>query len=193
MTDYVETANGWIHKDDIPLILPESPTQQLKKLLITFSLIALVIIVCMIVVYAAQSNYENWYTVKMSDYSASHNKLSTVSTSAPARKIVISNNYAEIPLERVVIVCHNYELVVPIMGNNSVKRTPILPAGQSYSIDFASEHRIKELMLVAPEGKTVGTVNIQMYTSSDRMSWSYSGILDSRENSVPVTAKTYLR
>lgn len=180
--EYVETANGRIHRRDIPMVIDEPLNNKINKSLIFFSII---IIIVLIFVYMANKTVIKNKIKKEKIFMRSNKETFEVL----ADSIEVYNENEIIDLENIVLIeSSNNVINIDIRNVSKTKKGQ----GVLYSFDFEQELNIKEIILISSEFKFISFVNIDLYNEDVRV-WEFSDYLNRRkENSIYISKDIYV-
>ncbi len=174
--DYVYTKNGPIYKYDIPVIVNEKPEEKLQKAGLFFIII---IIVFMILFYLAKTEVDTHKTIKLNKIVLEDN-AKCVKTSIEMNKMVIYDKNSNTDfLENIILLDKS--------GNTFDVKFRIYKGdnGGYYSVDLQECYDIKEVILISNKKNYINLI----CHNNGKIVWKYSGWIDNKENSIPVTKK----
>lgn len=195
-SDYVETLHGSIHKDNIPYVIKEPFKHKFAKAFLFYSIF---IVIFIVIIYIINS-YE-YYKKTLAAIKASH--LETLAT-PPIKKvpmivemsrIKIFNFINPLPINRIVLIDINNNVIdVDTEHNYFVNKYKIgdEKKGNLIDINFGNTQIIKEIILFVDPDKVIELnpnegkglfITLDLF-NNDNKTWSYSGILSQKENTI---------
>ena len=178
---YIKTDSGIIHKDDIPVIIEQSTMKKIQTAAVFFAIGIIIIVILLII---PRKTYTQPFVSKSEVFS---NDLNCTQYSVPMHSISIYKK-GYLPLENVVLIDDKNSVYnIDLIRNKNVTFTQ--NKGISlYNIKLNDELMVKEIILISNVLYKIGSVNIESFSESNKLSWRFSGTLtDSRENSIRIT------
>jgi hypothetical protein len=197
--DYVETSYGSIHRDDIPYVIQEPFKHKFTKAFLFYSVFIIIFILIIYLTYSYEYHKKVVNAIKVTHMENIILPPKKIPSSAETSIVKVYNYMKPIPLEHIILIdVYNNVIDVDIQHNYFVHKYKIGEGnmGELYSIDFGSTQIVKEIVLqLNPDGElnTNGVaITLDLYNIDNKKTWSYSGPLSQRENTIQIYKEIYV-
>lgn len=203
--EYIETTNGFIHKNDIPVIVRETFISKSQKIVAFFGVIILIIVLWFIIQKNASNKVKNIKFINQNVIlqggkftKANLTEFHKLDVAIQINTLRIYNDFYNIPLTNVVLVSADNVVYDIADYNPQFKIIRRKSGGTIYEINLgANETLVKEIILMCDTNtlindnqdtiKDINTVNIDIFNNYNKLVWTYSGLLKPEHiNSYPI-------
>ncbi len=195
-SEFIETTNGYIHKNDIPFVMDEPFSYKFGKSMLFYSVFIIAFAVVIYIIYAQEYHEKAVKAIRSSYLMNEGRQPIKVLSSEEVQTIKVYNYTASFPLEHIVLIDNHGNVIdIDIQRNYFVNHSKIGPhkAGDLYSIDFGSPRRVVEVVLMVDPDKLnerTGFV-LELFDSAGIKVWSHYDLISKKEISIPIYKEVY--